>query len=283
MRPGGPKGVCRRGGTTGRSPGPKELGYGNSWVVLALVVTPPFCRPLSPLAPPQILFALCLKGASADRPGCDLLDQVAEAIPTRTIHLVGVLRAPFHGRCRMGVQVGTVHIGAVPVTGAVPVGGLTLPRIDLVPAQPGRPTGAPGDSPVGGSPAPYLELSPDRTPRPTVRQPAGAHRAVRRVSAHLELLCDMLHHHHAGEDELLWPPLRALRSREGQARLDEAEAQHSDIDAALGMVNLARQRWTDVGGNGGRDDLIASLLLFGLLATHLDTEERELLPLAAAH
>jgi hypothetical protein len=74
-------------------------------------------------------------------------------------------------------------------------------------------------------------------------------------------------------------PCAAGRDR----RLDEAEAQHSDIDAALGMVNLARQRWTDVGGNGGRDDLIASLLLFGLLATHLDTEERELLPLAAAH
>lgn len=121
-------------------------------------------------------------------------------------------------------------------------------------------------------------------PQTVARVPAGAHRAVRRVSAHLELLCDMLHHHHAGEDQLLWPPLRALLTSEGQTRLDEAEAQHSDIDAALRMVNAARQRWTDVDGHGGRNDLIVALeLLYGLLVTHLDAEERELLPLAAAY
>src|SRR4051794_38972612 len=62
-------------------------------------------------------------------------------------------------------------------------------------------------------------------PQSVARVPAGAHRAARRVNAHLELLCDMLHHHHAGEDELLWPPLRALLTADGQGRLDDAEAQ----------------------------------------------------------
>jgi hypothetical protein len=94
----------------------------------------------------------------------------------------------------------------------------------------------------------------------------------------------MLHHHHVGEDELLWPPLRALLGADGRARLDEAEAQHVDIDDALGLVKAARHRWTDLDDDDSRNDLIAALHhLHGLLLAHLDTEERELLPLAAAH
>ena len=43
-------------------------------------------------------------------------------------------------------------------------------------------------------------------------------------------------------------------------------------------------RWIDLGDDGSRDELITALNhLHGLLVTHLDTEERELLPLAAAH
>jgi hypothetical protein len=117
------------------------------------------------------------------------------------------------------------------------------------------------------------------------RVPAAADRSARRVSAHLELLCDLLHHHHhAGEDQLLWPPLRALLTADGQARLDEAEAQHTHIDAALRQVNTARLRWTDINDQGSREELITSLHhLHDLLVEHLDTEERDLLPLAAAN
>jgi len=83
---------------------------------------------------------------------------------------------------------------------------------------------------------------------------------------------------------LLWPPLRALLTPDGQALLDEAEAQHAGIDAALHLVDTARKRWTDLADNGSRDELITALhQLHGLLVAHLDTEERELLPLAAAH
>src|SRR5664280_3433158 len=72
----------------GSAAGAKKIGYGNSWVVLAMVVTLPFCR--RPIALP-ILFTLCVKGGrSKPDLGRDLLDQVAEAFPTRTIHLGGV-------------------------------------------------------------------------------------------------------------------------------------------------------------------------------------------------
>ena len=51
------------------------------------MVTLPFCR--RPIALP-ILFALCAKGGrSKPDLGRDLLDEIAEAFPTRTIHLVG--------------------------------------------------------------------------------------------------------------------------------------------------------------------------------------------------
>lgn len=121
-------------------------------------------------------------------------------------------------------------------------------------------------------------------PRAVARVPTGAHRAARRVDAHLQLMCDLLHHHHTGEDELLWPPLRALLTADDLARLKEAQAQHTDIDRALERVGRARQRWTTDVDDASRDFLITALdELLGLLVTHLDTEERELLPLAAAH
>ena len=55
--------------------------------MLAIVVTLPFCR--RPIALP-IRFALCVKGGrSKPDLGRDLLDEIAEAFPTKTIHLVG--------------------------------------------------------------------------------------------------------------------------------------------------------------------------------------------------
>jgi hypothetical protein len=83
----GPKVFAASWWHDGSAAGATKIGYGNSWVVLAIVVTLPFCR--RPIALP-ILFTLCVKGGrSKPDLGRDLLDQVAEAFPTRTIHLVG--------------------------------------------------------------------------------------------------------------------------------------------------------------------------------------------------
>ncbi|GLZ50149.1 hypothetical protein Acsp06_63340 [Actinomycetospora sp. NBRC 106375] len=116
------------------------------------------------------------------------------------------------------------------------------------------------------------------------RVPAGARRAAVRVDRHLGLLCDLLHHHHAGEDELLWPPLRAQAPARSGVLLAEAEAQHEGLDAALGSVADARRAWVERAELDARDALVEALReLHRLLAEHLDTEERTLLPLAAAH
>jgi hypothetical protein len=44
-------------------------------------------------------------------------------------------------------------------------------------------------------------------PAAVERVTTGDRRQARRVGRHLDLLCTLMHHHHAGEDELLWPVL----------------------------------------------------------------------------
>jgi len=87
MRRRGPKVFAASWWHDGSAAGPTKIGYGNSWVVLAIVVTLPFGK--RPVALP-ILFALCVKGGRS-KPDLarDLLDRVAEAFPSRIIHLVG--------------------------------------------------------------------------------------------------------------------------------------------------------------------------------------------------
>jgi hypothetical protein len=49
-------------------------------------------------------------------------------------------------------------------------------------------------------------------------------------------------------------------------------------------VTSARHKWVELGNDGSRGELTTALHhLHALLVAHLDTEERELLPLAAAH
>jgi hemerythrin-like domain-containing protein len=112
----------------------------------------------------------------------------------------------------------------------------------------------------------------------------GEKRQAARVERHLDLICGLLHHHHAGEDELLWPPLRARLPESAIARLDAAEAQHGGIEQALDRVGAARARWIERLDTDSRSALAEDLQrLHQLLAEHLDHEERTLLPLAAAH
>jgi hemerythrin-like domain-containing protein len=121
-------------------------------------------------------------------------------------------------------------------------------------------------------------------PAAVIRVPTGARSRSATVDRHLGLLCDLLHHHHVGEDELLWPVLRSRLPAQAMAHLDEAEAQHAGLDQALNRVRTARRTWVERVDDESRDALVATLqTLHRLLAEHLDAEERTLLPLAAAH
>lgn len=112
--------------------------------------------------------------------------------------------------------------------------------------------------------------------------PDGDRRSVRRVVGHLDLVAGMLHHHHEGEDELLWPVLRPRLTPAEVELLEVAEAQHVAIEAGLGEVEVARRAWLHSASVADGRVLSDALgRLSGLLREHTDAEERHLLPLAS--
>ena len=72
----------------GSAAGQAKLGYGNNWIVVAIVVTLPFCT--RPVALP-VLATLAVKGSGRSKPDLarDLVDALAERFPDRAIHVVG--------------------------------------------------------------------------------------------------------------------------------------------------------------------------------------------------
>ncbi|GAA4602391.1 hypothetical protein GCM10023195_07220 [Actinoallomurus liliacearum] len=92
-----------------------------------------------------------------------------------------------------------------------------------------------------------------------------------------------LHHHHEGEDELLWPPLLSRVDLEADIVL-RMETQHERIAATLTRLDAAVPAWEATAGADERDTLVAALTEHrAVLLEHLDDEEATLLPLAAKH
>lgn len=114
------------------------------------------------------------------------------------------------------------------------------------------------------------------------RVPVGNSKRAVIVADQLVFLCDLLHHHHRGEDELLWPKLRSRTEPQALEVIEEVEAQHESIDSALHEVEDRRLAWIENQTAESRERLAAELeRLTIMLADHLDLEERALLPLAA--
>lgn len=120
-------------------------------------------------------------------------------------------------------------------------------------------------------------------PAAVTRTTPGDRKKARAVARHIRFLCDMLHHHHAGEDQLLWPKLRERTPQASGRIIDEAEVQHREIDAALQGVQKTQHTWAARPDATNRAHLAEHLeQLHLLLGSHLDLEERALLPLAAS-
>lgn len=120
-------------------------------------------------------------------------------------------------------------------------------------------------------------------PAAVLRPPVGDDKQASFVAAHLRFLCDILHHHHQAEDELLWPKLRARVTSSSIEVINEVEAQHHVIDAVLNRVEKRQSAWAEDPTTGNRDHLTEELeRLYSVLADHLELEERALLPLAAS-
>ncbi|MEV0200080.1 hemerythrin domain-containing protein [Nonomuraea sp. NPDC050691] len=103
------------------------------------------------------------------------------------------------------------------------------------------------------------------------------------IAGHFRVYRLGLHHHHEGEDELLWPPLLARVDLEADIVL-RMQAQHERIAATLRRLDAAVPAWEAGAGADERDTVVAALCEHrAVLREHLDDEEATLLPLAAKH
>jgi hemerythrin-like domain-containing protein len=98
------------------------------------------------------------------------------------------------------------------------------------------------------------------------------------IAAHAREWLGLLHHHHAGEDELLWPRLRDHRDIDTEL-VGRMEAQHERMAGIIGQVGGPLDRWAATAGLDQRAELAGLLArLRDGLDEHLADEEAHILP-----
>lgn len=118
-------------------------------------------------------------------------------------------------------------------------------------------------------------------PRLVRAVPDGATARAAQVAGHLREYVDGLHHHHALEDELVWPLLHARVARDGEV-VDRMEEQHRRIDSTLAAVAEWAPVWERAADRIAGEELALALDAHRtVLLEHLDDEERLVLPLVA--
>lgn len=101
------------------------------------------------------------------------------------------------------------------------------------------------------------------------------------VGDHAREMIEALHHHHEGEDILVWPKLRGHPDID-QALVTRMEEQHARVSELLTDVNARLDTWSRTADAAERDRLANSVAqLQDPLVEHLDDEERLLLPIIA--
>jgi hypothetical protein len=101
------------------------------------------------------------------------------------------------------------------------------------------------------------------------------------LADHIDFGLVMLHHHHEGEDEILYPLLEA-RSPEHAARTEEIDQQHVEVRGKIDEAQAACATWRAAPSLESAQALAGSLDSLNVaLVSHLDNEEREIVPLAA--
>jgi hemerythrin-like domain-containing protein len=111
----------------------------------------------------------------------------------------------------------------------------------------------------------------------------GDIRRARAVADQLNLVIQVLHHHHAAEDEMLWPKLSA-RVPLAANRIHQLEEQHAVIAAMVDSVQRARLDWVRAARPDTAVRLVDVVINLGYaVGEHLDDEERDAVPLIEKH
>jgi len=104
------------------------------------------------------------------------------------------------------------------------------------------------------------------------------------VADHIRLVSLLLHHHHSGEDAVLWPLLLTRAPREIDPVVHLVEDQHQTIEDVLTETSALLAAWT--GGAASEDGEALAVALDKVAAAlfeHMNIEERLVLPLAERH
>lgn len=111
----------------------------------------------------------------------------------------------------------------------------------------------------------------------------GDTKRSRAVFAHIGNIYLVLQHHHAAEDELLWPMLR-VRVPVGDQDVVRMAEQHEGIAAAIGAVEAIGPAWAAAADTGRGRELIAAVNeVFDRVKPHLADEEEHVVPMIAEH
>jgi hemerythrin-like domain-containing protein len=105
----------------------------------------------------------------------------------------------------------------------------------------------------------------------------------RTVGGHVAFITEALHHHHAAEDEVIWPKLSARAgSRESEVmRMEDA---HRDLADHIARVRSIATSWANTADTRMADQLARTLEHFReRLDMHLADEERNIVPLINGH
>jgi hypothetical protein len=103
------------------------------------------------------------------------------------------------------------------------------------------------------------------------------------VAGHLLMVVEGLHHHHSGEDDLLWPALLERVTLETEL-VHRMESQHKQLHVHIDRITELLPGWRATA------DVVTGRELAGvfteasaLLAQHLGEEESRILPLVTEH
>lgn len=114
----------------------------------------------------------------------------------------------------------------------------------------------------------------------TAPYPESAQREA--LGGHVLWLMEFLHAHHAGEDDGLWPAVRAANPDAGPL-LDSLEADHRRVDPAAKALRSAGERYAASADDAVRSELVAALDdLCTVLLPHLDREVEVAMPVVSA-
>ena len=101
------------------------------------------------------------------------------------------------------------------------------------------------------------------------------------ICTHAREMTAMLHHHHTGEDELVWPRLRE-RAALDASLVDRAQTQHEVIGRLLAGLDDALRRFAETADPTPGSELASVLDQVSIaLNEHLDEEEAAILPIVA--